>query len=199
MEKKVFYSPVCLLARTERTLLRVCAALFAMVTAGPALAANSTIEGYYTGEVLYNADGGLTTGSAYLDDAGVVITSEFDSIFGNFDAIFFGYVLYNNSSSFSADYVGDIQGVSNIDAIEALRIYELWYEQGLSESTSLRIGLYDLNTEFDAFDIILFAIRGNSFYIYIFSIFLNGFHDDNVAISPNAFYIQFLAVFYFCV
>lgn len=56
-----------------------------------------------------------------------------------------------NSNSFSEHYVGDLQGVSNIDAGAAVRLYELWLEQNWQQ-LSLRAGLYDLNSEFDTND-----------------------------------------------
>jgi len=124
----------------------------ALVFPAVAAAATTHIEAYYTGEVLYNANGGLRTGSAYLDDAGLTVETAFDSATGSAAGTFFVYFLYNNGTTFSPDFVGDIQGISNIDAIEALRIYEFWYEQPLADTVSLRFGLYDLNSEFDSIE-----------------------------------------------
>ena len=51
-------------------------------------------------------------------------------------------------AAYSANRVGDLQGVSNTDAEEALRLFGFWHE--LAEADwSLRTGLYDLNSEFD--------------------------------------------------
>jgi porin len=46
------------------------------------------------------------------------------------------------------DRVGDLQVVSNIDAGEAWRLFEAWYELA-DANWSVRAGLYDLNSEFD--------------------------------------------------
>ena len=116
------------------------------------MAATTHIEAYYAGEILHNADGGLRSGTAYLDDAGITVQTEFESTSGDAAGTFFAYFLYNNGTTFSPDFVGDIQGISNIDAIEALRVYELWYEQPLSNTVSVRFGLYDLNSEFDSIE-----------------------------------------------
>lgn len=113
-------------------------------------AAQVTVDAYYRGEVWQNAHGGIDTGSAYLDDAGLLIDADLSS--RKPGARLFAYLLWNNGTTFSDRYVGDFQVVSNIDAEEALRLYELWYEQPIAGRTSLRIGLYDLNAEFDALE-----------------------------------------------
>lgn len=114
--------------------------------------ADTALSAYYTGELWYNADGGLRTGTAYLSDAGLKIESALDGLLGGTDASLFAYFLWNNSNTFSDRYVGDAQVVSNIDARQAIRVYEFWYEQKLNDDVSMRFGLYDLNAEFDAVD-----------------------------------------------
>ena len=100
----------------------------------------------YTADVLYNQSGGLATGSRYLDDFYVTLRIDLDAGPG-ISTLFLGG-LYNNGTHFSRDLIGDLQVVSNIEADEAWRLYEAWYEFG-SERWSLRAGLYDLNSEFD--------------------------------------------------
>ena len=56
--------------------------------------------------------------------------------------------LYNNGTLFSSDLVGDLQVASNIEAEEAWRFFEAWYEFG-NQHWSVLTGLYDLNSEFD--------------------------------------------------
>ena len=52
-------------------------------------------------------------------------------------------------SAFNAK-VGAEQGIDNIEAYDTWKIYELWIEQNLfNKTTSLKFGLYDLNSEFD--------------------------------------------------
>lgn len=114
--------------------------------------AQATIDAYYRADVMHNASGGLKTGSAYFDDAGLQFNAALAPLFGASDAKMFVYLLHNNRTTFSDTYVGDLQTVSNIDAVEATRIYELWYEQSWTDEFSLRVGLYDLNSEFDSID-----------------------------------------------
>ena len=62
------------------------------------------------------------------------------------------YGLYNNGKSIG-DLAGDSQGVSNIETgVQAIRLYEAWIDQKFGDIVSLRAGLYDLNSEFDALD-----------------------------------------------
>ncbi len=110
--------------------------------------AQLAVEAYYRGEVWQNTRGGIQSGGTYLDDAGLTVEADLSSRAPS--GRLFTYLLWNNGATFSDRYVGDFQVISNIDAEEALRLYELWYEQSIAEKLSLRFGLYDLNSEFDA-------------------------------------------------
>lgn len=124
-------------------------AVLLIAAAFPAYA-ESRIDAYYKADLLHNSKGGINAGSAYLEDAGLSVDMGLDALFGEFDARAFVYLLWNNGVTFSDRYSGDLQAVSNIDAPQALRIFELWYQQPLTDALSLRVGLYDLNSEFDA-------------------------------------------------
>lgn len=57
--------------------------------------------------------------------------------------------LKNHLGENGGDYVGDAQGFSNIDDTARTRLYELWYEQKLSEDRlRLKLGKIDANSEF---------------------------------------------------
>ncbi len=62
--------------------------------------------------------------------------------------------LYTGDEAFSGDRVGDGQTVSNIETgVEVLRPYEVWIERRWEPgAVSVRAGLYDFNTEFDALE-----------------------------------------------
>lgn len=106
----------------------------------------------YIGDLLHNASGGIRNGSAYLQNVDATIEFDVGRIIGGGGGSLFAYLLWNDASTFSDRYPGDAQGVSNIDAERALRLYEFWYEHRLADLLSLKIGLYDLNSEFDAVD-----------------------------------------------
>jgi porin len=106
----------------------------------------------YTGETWSLLGGGLRRGERYVDNLDVQLTVDLEKSIGWSGAKAFVYGLYNNGTAFSGDLVGDLQGVSNIETgIEALRLYEAWVDQTFAAGHgSVRFGLYDLNSEFDA-------------------------------------------------
>jgi carbohydrate-selective porin OprB len=120
--------------------------------AGPAGEA-ITFDAVYTGEPIRNLEGGQRTGGTYLDNLDLQVVADRGSIFGVPGLSGLLYVLNNNSSEFSAEYVGDSHVVSNIDAPRGLRLFEAWLDWAPGGgSVSTRIGLYDLNSEFDSIE-----------------------------------------------
>ncbi len=106
----------------------------------------------YTADVWSNLRGGVRRGSRYLDNLDVTLVVDAERAFGWRGLTLFAYGLYNNGTRFSEDLVGDAQGISNIETgVRAARLYEAWVEQRFaSDRASLKFGLYDLNSEFDA-------------------------------------------------
>ena len=111
-----------------------------------------TFDAIYTGEPIRNLSGGVQTGGTYLDNLDLQINAGRGSIFGIPGLSGLVYGLYNNSNEFSTEYVGDTHIVSSIDAPRAWRIFEAWLDWAprWDDSLSLRAGLYDVNSEFDA-------------------------------------------------
>lgn len=109
------------------------------------------LSAVYTADVWRNARGGLKRGWRYLDNLDVTLAVDADRLIGWKDASFFAYGLYNNGRSLSGDLVGDLQTASNIDTGQrAVRLYEAWIEQRFAAGrASVKLGLYDLNSEFD--------------------------------------------------
>lgn len=112
------------------------------------------IDAVYTADVWRNVKGGLRTGDAYLDNIDLTLGIDGERAWGIRGVTAYAHVLYNNDASFSERYVGDAMTVSNIDAPEAVRLYEAWIEWASAgiRPVSLRAGLYDLNSEFDMSD-----------------------------------------------
>lgn len=109
------------------------------------------LQATYTGEVMSNASGGIQRGSRYLDNLDLVAEADLEALAGWKGASVHIYGLYNNGKSFS-DLAGDAQTASNIETgVRAFRLYEAWIEQAFAGG-SLKVGLYDLNSEFDSLD-----------------------------------------------
>jgi porin len=87
-----------------------------------------------------------------LDDLNVEANGDLEQLVGWKGASFHVDVL-NNLGDRPNDAAGTLQGVDNIEvASPKLRLFEIWIEQKLGSRTSLRAGLYDLNSEFYASD-----------------------------------------------
>lgn len=88
----------------------------------------------------------------YLDLLTASAQADLAQLIGWKGASLHASALYSNGESFSAR-VGDAQIVSNIETgQQTARIYEAWFEQSFTEATSLKVGLYDLNSEFDVLE-----------------------------------------------
>ncbi len=102
----------------------------------------------YTGE-LARVSGGAMSGGTYLDNTDLTLEANLETLLGVDDGMLFIQALGNSGGS-PSQYAGDLQVVSNIDAPDTWKIYELWYEQTWpSKGLSLKAGLYDFNSEFD--------------------------------------------------
>ena len=110
-----------------------------------------SIQAAYTAEGWSVVDGGLQNGNVYLDEFDLQLALDLDRAVGWQGARAFAYGLYNDGHSISAR-TGNIQGISNIETpVEALRLVEAWVDQSFAgDKGSLRVGLYKVDTEFDA-------------------------------------------------
>jgi porin len=117
----------------------------------------------YTGEYLHNFRGGVERGGAYIDNLDLVLELDAERAFGVPGLTAMAYALYNNGGQISGRRVGDTHAISNIEATRALRLYELWFDWrfGTPLSRSLRVGLYDLNSEFDVSEVASLFINGS--------------------------------------
>lgn len=110
-----------------------------------------SVEIAYTADIWRNT-GGLRNGTRYLDNLDLIAQVDLQRSLGWKGAKAQAYVLYNGSSSLS-ELTGDAQVASNIETgVRALRLYELWIEAPLGRNANLKVGLYDLNSEFDALE-----------------------------------------------
>ena len=144
-------------ARPSRFWLSV--AGIAMIGASPTFAQDCEVPadcpglavyGAYTGDLRRNTTGGLSTGTAYSN----VLSFGADWSADTFkEARLTGSaaVMYIGGDGISGKYVGDLQGINNIEADAGWRLYEVWtqFDFGGATHTTLRAGVLDLNAEFD--------------------------------------------------
>ena len=105
----------------------------------------------YVADALSNVQGGLREGSAWLDFLELAVEMDAGRILGLGQLTTYASLVHSNRPTFSDRYVGDAMVVSNIDSGRALRVLEAWFDWGFAARGpgSLRVGLYDLNSEFD--------------------------------------------------
>ncbi|HEY3388237.1 MAG TPA: carbohydrate porin, partial [Prolixibacteraceae bacterium] len=105
------------------------------------------IEGSYIGDLVSNLNGGIRKGTTWLGLANLkagINTREAGWWKGGEFRI---NAANTHGGTPSASFVGDFQGVSNIEAGNLTFMYELWYKQTVGDF-SLVLGLQDLNSNF---------------------------------------------------
>ena len=112
-----------------------------------------TLEAVYTGEFVRNFDAGVASArkdTIYHDNLDLTATLDTEKAGLWAGGTVFVYGLFNHGGVPSADVIGDLQTVSNIEAARnQFIVQEAWYEQTwLDGELSLLGGLYDLNSEF---------------------------------------------------
>jgi porin len=131
-------------------LKHILSALACELAAAPAAAADGpvTLGLSYTADLLANVDGGLERDVAWLGRADATLDVDGEAI-GLDGARFFFDLIYTHGPDFSGRSVGDAQVVSNVQGDGVLRPYEAYVEFPLGGGGAAKIGLVDLNTEFD--------------------------------------------------
>ena len=124
-------------------------AFAALFLASTSFAEGVEFSAQYTADVLSVVSGGLSTGTDYLDKLDLELDVDFAELWERGAGKVRIHGFYNNGASFTEDRVGDLQVVSNIEASGGWRLFQFWYEFGTA-NWSIRAGLYDLNSEFDA-------------------------------------------------
>ena len=103
----------------------------------------------YDGEGFANTSGGLRRGGNYLGNLNLQLTVDAQRLMGWPGATVFLYGLGIHGGHPSRDFVGDAQGVSNIEAPAKWKLEEGWIQQNLfGNRFSALFGRYDLNSEF---------------------------------------------------
>jgi len=106
----------------------------------------------YTAEYLANVSGGVKRGGVYagLFEMGLDVDSS--KLFGLEGNEFHVSSIYPHGGSIS-EYSGDISAVSNIDAYDTFRLFELWVQQSFwADRFSVRVGQLAADEEFAVTD-----------------------------------------------
>lgn len=112
-----------------------------------------SFEAIYTRDITRNVSGGIKRKTEYLDNWDLTLSFDAEKLIGWDGATFYFYVLGNHGANPSANNVGDSQVFSNIESPDTWKLYEAWYEQQFfGDRLSLKMGLYDVNSEFDVID-----------------------------------------------
>jgi porin len=109
------------------------------------------VEAVYTADT-WRVDSHRGDDVRYLDNLDLTMRVDAEQMFGIRGVELFAYALYNNGHALNEGGANTVQGISNIEAVDALRLYEAWAEWELVRDASLRAGLYDVNSEFDSID-----------------------------------------------
>jgi porin len=102
----------------------------------------------YNGAGFANLGGGIKARGTYTGNLNLQLTVDAASLLGWKDTLFYldGLWIHGGQPS---NFTGDAQGVSNISAPSAVKVYEAWVQKNiLDNQVSVLAGLYDLSTEF---------------------------------------------------
>jgi porin len=104
----------------------------------------------YTADLRRNTTGGLERGNAAsgLLHVGAAWTS--DRLVPGAMVTTSASLIHTSGGDISGRYVGDLQGLNNIEADGAVRLYDFWTEIRFGQGMGTRVGFLDLNAEFDA-------------------------------------------------
>lgn len=117
----------------------------------------------YTSEGLSNVSGGLSRGSVYQGKLEGFVAADLEKLIGWNGLSFYanGFQLHG-SGRIARDHVGNINTVSNIEALPTTRLSEMWLEQKLAADTfGIRFGQLAADTEFFVSDYSAFFLTSD--------------------------------------
>lgn len=126
----------------------------ASTTATTGLSGALGVEVGYTSDYWSALSGGANSTDQYIDNLDFALSADLDALFGLPRTKGEFHMFYNNGATFSDGNVGDSQIISNIEAgTRSIRPYQVWIEHGGdNDRWSVRLGLYDVNSEFDVLE-----------------------------------------------
>ena len=115
----------------------------------PALASRGVTLGLTEdSEWLKNASGGVKTGQAYHGLTTLTLGLDTQQAGGLEGGSVNVSVLHIHGRQLSPDYIGSLQTASGIEALSGPRLWELWYEQKLTDRLDVKVGQQSLDQEF---------------------------------------------------
>lgn len=113
-----------------------------------------SFESVYVGDMVSTLRGGLKQKSSYLGYVNMAMTFDLAKagVIPGGKAYVSAHDTHGGENP-TEQYVGDLQGVDNIEAPDAMRLYEYWYEQNwFGEKLSVLAGMHALDSEFAVTD-----------------------------------------------
>ena len=108
-----------------------------------------TFTAEYTGEVFANLSGGIKSGATYEGLIRLSLQLNLAQLLCWKGATVYGSMLYPAGEGLTDQYTGDFNRLSNIDAYDSVRLFELWFQQKLlGDQFSIRIGQIAADQEF---------------------------------------------------
>ncbi len=103
----------------------------------------------YIGEVLGNTTGGLSRGTVYDGRLEAVIEADLEKLAGLKGLFFHANGFWIHGEGLSTRHIGNFMAVSNAEALETVRLFELWLEQKfMGDKASVRVGQLAADSEF---------------------------------------------------
>ena len=108
-----------------------------------------TFGGEYIGEGFGNLSGGILRGAAYEGLLKLTLQLDLEMIVHWGGATVYASALYPHGNGLSRQFTGDFNILSNIDAYNSFRLFELWFQQDFfGDKASIRIGQMSADIEF---------------------------------------------------
>ena len=108
-----------------------------------------TFTAEYTGEGFANLSGGIKTGAAYEGLIRLSLQLDLAQLLCWKGTTVYGSMLYPAGEGLTNQYTGDFNRLSNIDAYDSVRLFELWFQQKLFGGLfSIRLGQIAADQEF---------------------------------------------------
>ena len=109
-----------------------------------------TVESILTVDFIRNVHGAIDKDSSVLGNYDLIFNADTEAMTLWHGGTLSVYLLGNaNDGTLPSQFIGDLQASDNIEADEALKVYEAWYEQSfLDNQLGLLFGLHDYNSEF---------------------------------------------------